>query len=85
MEKATRHSAIIIGKYPNQQKLTRRFLGNINPKTTIEKKELEAYLKGKEYYTYKNTGEVIIGMGVLGSFQYGHLVRQEYFYQSANN
>lgn len=85
MEKATRKSNLIIGEYPNQKKLTRRFLGNINPKTTIEKKELDAYLKGKEFYTYKNTGDVVIGMFGIGMFKYGHLVRQEYFYQSSNN
>jgi hypothetical protein len=54
------------------QKLTRRFLGNINGKTPIEQKELRSYIKGRDYFTY--------GRDSANKPIY-HQVRQNYFYQ----
>lgn len=68
MEKATSTSPII----KNGKKLTRRFLGNLFPKTCIEGKELKAYLKGQNKYSYKKND--------FGDPMY-YPVRQEYFYQ----
>lgn len=52
------------------KRLTRRFLGNLFPKTVFEKNELKAYLKGKTHFTYKNNSDNY----------HLHKVRQEYFY-----
>lgn len=54
------------------KRLTRRFLGNINGKTPLEKKELKAYIKGKEYFTYGRYSD-----GSPRSFK----VRQSYFFE----
>jgi len=73
MSEIANNSPLIIGKYPNQQKLSRRFLGNLFPDkgVCIERKELQAYLKGQTHFTYKRD-------------EYGnqmfYKVRQEYFY-----
>jgi len=65
-------SALVIGTPPSQQHLSRRFLGNLFPKTTIEKNELKAYIDGKEYYHY---GKDDMGNPIR------HKVRQEYYYK----
>lgn len=49
----------------------RKFLGNPNPKTTAEKNELKAYLKGHEYFSF---GKDSIGRSIK------HKVRQELYY-----
>lgn len=54
------------------KKLKRRFLGNLFPKTTFEKNELQAYIKGKELFYYKRD---VIGNPV------SYPVRQEYYYE----
>lgn len=71
MQKATSTSPLTIGEYPNQKRLTRRFLGELFPKTTIERNELKAYCKGHQRYSY--------GMYDNGQPVY-YPVRQEYFY-----
>lgn len=63
---------LVIGDPPNQKKLTRRFLGNLFPKTGFEKNELKAYIKGhSKFHYYKDE------FGNPFTFR----VRQEYFYQ----
>lgn len=51
--------------------LKRKFLGNLFPKSTIENKELKAYIRGQSSFNYKKD-------------QYGnpnvYEVRQEYYY-----
>lgn len=79
--KATSTSPLhIITDEGQVKRLTRRFLGNHNPVLSIEKKELKAYLKGHEFYTYKNEGDTVIGINPNGSLIKGYKVRQEYFY-----
>ncbi len=63
---------LVIGDPPNQQKLTRRFLGNLFPKHTFEKNELKAYIKGHSLFSY--------GKDQNGNTCY-FKVRQQYFYQ----
>ena len=69
--KAINTSPLTIGQYPNEKRLTRRFLGNHNPEYPVEHKELKAYLKGNTHYQYKKdeTGNPL-------TFK----VKQEYFY-----
>ena len=62
------------------KRLSRRFLGNINPENVFEKKELKAYLKGHTHFQYRNTGEVFVGINNYGERVYSNKVRQEYFY-----
>lgn len=54
------------------KKLSRKFLGNLFPKTTIEKKELDAYLKGGSNFTF--------GIDFETKMPRSYKVRQEYFY-----
>lgn len=54
-----------------KMRLTRRFLGNINGKSTFEKNELKAYTKGHSLFSF--------GRDERGHQAY-HRVRQEYFY-----
>lgn len=63
---ATSTSPMTINHEGQQMWLTREFLGNLteNP-SNKDKNELKAYLKGKEYYSYK---------GVT------YKVRQSYYY-----
>ena len=70
-EKVKNNAPLIIGQYPNQQRLSRKFLGDIDGKSTIERKELKAYLKGQTHFFY--------GSDALGN-PIRHEVRQEYFY-----
>jgi hypothetical protein len=53
------------------KRLTRRFLGVIDSKLTIERNEFKAYLKGHQMYPY---GRYESGQTIY------HPVRQEYFY-----
>lgn len=62
---------LTIGEYPNQQALSRRFLGNLFPDNTFEKNELKAYLKGQSVFHYRKDE-----MGNPIPYR----VRQEYFY-----
>ena len=50
MEKANANSPL---KNSFGVRLKRKFLGNHNPKTPFEVKELKAYLKGHDLFTYK--------------------------------
>lgn len=74
MENIKNTAPIIRGKYPNQERLSRKFLGNINPKNCFEKNELRAYLKGKTLFSYKTDEQ--------GNPIY-YRVRQEYFYTNS--
>lgn len=78
--KATSTSPLIKEIDGQLKRLTRRFLGNHNPILTIEKKELKAYLKGQEYYTFKKEGDTVIGINPNGTVITGYKVKQEYFY-----
>mgnify|MGYP003323169526 CR=1 FL=1 len=55
------------------QKLTRRFLGDLNSLKPQDQRELKAYLKGNEFFVFgrdRKTKHPLI-----------HPVRQEYFYE----
>lgn len=69
--KVSNTSPLVIGEAPNQQQLTRRFLGNLFPENTYEKNELKAYIKGHSRFSYKKdeAGNPIF-----------YEVRQQYFY-----
>ena len=64
--KIQNNAPLVIGEYPNQMSLSRKFLGDLFPKNCYEKKELQAYLKGQTHFSYKKDL---------------YPVRQEYFYQ----
>jgi len=58
-------------KNQENQRLSRKFLGNINPENCAEKNELKAYLAGKKYFFYKRDRE---------GYPRRYEVRQEYYY-----
>jgi hypothetical protein len=60
-----------IGTPPHEQRLSRRFLGNLFPETPYEAKELKAYVKGASQFSYGRDEE--------RKPMYWK-VRQEYFY-----
>jgi len=69
--KVNNTSPLVIGEAPNQQQLTRRFLGNLFPDNCYEKNELNAYIKGHSRFAYKKDEQ---------GHQIFYPVRQEYFY-----
>lgn len=72
MKQIKNTAPLIVGTPPNEQHLSRKFLGNLFPKTTAEKNELKSYLAGHEYYHY--------GKDESGN-PLRYKVRQEYYYK----
>lgn len=77
MQKVKNTAPLTIGEAPNQMRLTRRFLGEINPKNGYDKAEKKAYLKGQSRFNYKSRN--------LLNGAAAYEVRQEYFYEPAIN
>jgi len=61
-------------------KLSRRFLGNLFPQNTMEKNELNSYIKGCTVFTF-GIQLTRYDDGKIGIYPKKHLVRQEYFYK----
>jgi hypothetical protein len=58
-------------KNEQNQRLSRKFLGNLFPENCIEKSELKAYIKGQTHFYYGRDQQ-----GYPRRFE----VRQQYFY-----